>query len=146
MPLRIHPPEYVHSRDGEEGFRQSWPKSFPTAACAAVLERTRRLSGAISPFGARKLFETAWNCASVVLEVGDGHAAAAAIGLAAAVEARVDQNSLLQWYRVEHDQTAIDPIHWSLGELGLQKHCLLYHGSLGTFRHDVPISPTMVVF
>ena len=87
----------------------------------------------------------AYHSGSVILEIGVYGGRSAVVELRAALHAQADKGGTgPQFYGVDLDPAAIPRSLKSLRDAGVEKHCLLYHGTLKDFHRDVPITPTMV--
>jgi glycosyltransferase involved in cell wall biosynthesis len=143
----VSAPDVVRAVSEDRSYRPSWSgvSGMLNDEHAGIYEATKNLPGWQDPPDSFKLYEMAYQSGSVILEIGVYGGRSAVVELRAALHAQADKGgSSPQFYGVDLDPAAIPRSLKSLRDAGIEKHCLLYHGTLKDFHRDIPITPTMV--
>jgi len=140
-------PDVVRAVSEDRSYRPSWSGAtgMLNDEHAGIYDATKELPGWQDPPDSFKLYEMAYHSGSVILEIGVYGGRSAVIELRAALRAMAEKGGTNpQFFGVDLDPAAIPRSLKSLREAGVDKLCLLYHGTLKDFHRDIPITPTMV--
>jgi len=142
--MKIRPLEIAWThRDGLD-YKPSWKREqlFINPEHAQIWERTKHLPGWQDPADSHKLYEMAYYCGQIILEIGVFGGRSAAVELRGALAGQTDEPP--QYYGLDIDPGFLGRSLASVKELGVDQHCLFYHGNLQQFLRDLPVVPTMV--
>jgi len=145
--LRIVPPELVWTAEQATIYRPSWKRQglYLGEEHAGIFEATKDLPGWQDPADSEKLYEMAYYNGAVILEIGVFGGRSAVVELKGALRSAQERSTAIpQYFGVDLDPAAIPRSRQTIARHGLQKHCVLYQGTLGQFHRDIPIVPTMV--
>lgn len=145
--LTLHAPDVRLPVEQGRGFAPSWSgwTGHLGDEHRGIHAATRDLPGWQDPPDSEKLYEVAYHCGAVILEIGVYGGRSAVVELRGALAAARDRGGAApQYYGVDIDPAFFDRAARTLTDAGLAEHCLLYHGDLRRFLAEVPIVPTMV--
>jgi predicted O-methyltransferase YrrM len=108
----------------------------------SIYDKTKDISGWLLPEETEKLFELAHLHGDTILEIGTFRGRSAAVLNAGA--SSNTQRSSYQFYSIDIDPGSSFHAYEVLKPRGHEQSALFYHGTLKTFRKEIPITPTMV--
>jgi glycosyltransferase involved in cell wall biosynthesis len=143
----LNPPDLVQPPAADSPFCPSWSgrDGYLNDEHRGIHGATRELPGWQDPADSEKLYEMAYHAGSVILEVGVFGGRSAVVELRGALAAARDRGlPNPQYYGVDIDPGFFDRSIRTVEDAGLSERCLFYHGNLGRFLRDIPVTPTMV--
>jgi len=147
----VSAPDVVRDAGEDRSYQPSWSPAHGMLngmlndEHAGIYEATKDLPGWQDPADSFKLYEMAYHCGAIILEIGVYGGRSAVVELRAALRAMADKGCAKpQFYGVDLDINSIPRSMKSLRDAKVEQHCLLFHGTLKDFHRDVPITPTMV--
>jgi glycosyltransferase involved in cell wall biosynthesis len=143
----ITPPDIVRLDRPGFPFEPSWsgPDSFLNQEHRDIYEATRDLPGWQDPADSEKLYEMAYHCGGVILEIGVFGGRSAVVELRGAMAAHRQRGGPYpQLYGVDIDVGAFYRAPRTSADALLTDRSLFFHGDLARFLRDIPIVPTMV--
>jgi glycosyltransferase involved in cell wall biosynthesis len=138
--MLITPPDLARPDREGFGFLPSWSgrDSFLNDEHRGIYAATRELPGWQDPADSEKLYELAYHCGGVILEIGVFGGRSAVVELRGALAAHADRAAPLpQFYGVDVDPGAFFRSRKTLEDAGLADRTLLYHGDLARFLRDI---------
>ena len=146
--MELRAPDVVNAAEAGAAYRPSWSgrDGFLCAEHEAIHEATKGLPGWQDVADSQKLYEMAWHCGQVILEVGVFGGRSAVVEMKGALRAAAERGMPPppQYYGVDIDPGFFGRSIASVEGAGVSERCLFYHGDLARFIRDVPITPTMV--
>lgn len=142
----IRPPDRIYTLQ-ENRYRPSWSgfEPFINDEHAGIHEAVGDIRGWLGPADALKLYEMAYHCGGVMLEIGVFAGKSAVVQLRGALAAcRDGRGPSPQFFGLDVSSQAIVDTQATLDALALGEFALLYRGDLRQFLYDLPITPTMV--
>ena len=142
----ISPPDIAYDTS-ENSYRPSWSeqRGYINSEHEQIFEATKHIPGFQDPADSEKLYEVAYHCGAIMLEIGVFGGRSAVVQLRGALAAHRERGgSPPQYYGLDTDPLAIRRTTKSLQSASLLEPAMLYHGSLVHFHRDIPIVPTMV--
>ncbi|MCH9058516.1 MAG: glycosyltransferase [Planctomycetes bacterium] len=142
----ISPPDIAYDTS-ENSYRPSWSEQpgYINSEHEQIFEATKHIPGFQDPADSEKLYEVAYHCGAIMLEIGVFGGRSAVVQLRGALAAHKERGgSPPQYYGLDTDPLAIRRTTKSLQSASLLEPAMLYHGSLVHFHRDIPIVPTMV--
>ncbi|MFM9994340.1 MAG: glycosyltransferase [Phycisphaerales bacterium] len=146
MPI-IDPPDAPRPVEQGRGYAPSWAgaEGYLSDEHRAIHGTTKNLPGWQDPADSEKLYELAYRCGGVILEIGVYGGRSAVVELRGALAAAADRGAPQpQYFGVDIDPAFFERSAKTLADAGLAERCLLYHGDLRRFLREIPIVPTMV--
>lgn len=118
---------------------------YLSAEHRGICEATKELPGRPYEPDSFKLYEAAFHCGSVVLEVGAFGGRSAVVMLRGAIAgARARSEAAPQYFGVDGDPGSLQRGLGTIREAGLINSVVAYHGDLARFLTELPVTPTMV--
>lgn len=148
MPMLTPPDTAVPLEGPYYDFKPSWARDslYLNPEHEQIFEQTKGLPGWQDPQDSKKLYEMAYYCGAVILEIGmfGGRSAVVELRGALAGAAASPGSPVPQYFGLDVQLPAVGRTLGTLRGAGLDGHALLYHGELRRFLTDLPITPTMV--
>jgi glycosyltransferase involved in cell wall biosynthesis len=141
------PPNIRYAANGEWHYRPSWSAhtGFLNTEHEGIWAACQDIPGWQAEGDSAKLYEMAYYCGGVILEIGTFGGRSAVVELRGALRAAADHGlPAPQWFGIDVDPGAVDRTFTSLRAAGVDAHCLQYHGDLTKFVREIPIVPSMV--
>lgn len=147
MASLLNPPDVVQPDEPSHPYRPSWSdlRDYINEEHREIFERTEHLPGWARKADSEKLYEVAYRCGSVMLEIGVFGGRSAVVALRGALAgAEANGTPPPQFYGVDVAGGVMQRAAEVLRAEGLLGHALLFHGDLTRFARELPIRPTMV--
>lgn len=141
------PPDVSREADSDGAYRPSWSGAtgYLTDEHAGIWQATRDLQGWQLPADSEKLYEMAYHCGSVILEIGMFAGRSAVVELRGALQARTRNGKPRpQFYGIDIDPCAVSRTYQTLHRADLTDYAVLFAGDLPGFHRAFPVTPTMV--
>jgi hypothetical protein len=138
-------PDIRYTDRNFQDFLPSWSnyRNFINENHTSIYEKTRHLEGWQAIADSRKLFEMAYFCGEVILEIGVYGGRSAAVELLGALDNPARKNPP-QYFGIDHCPRAIARSLKNLTNMNLDQYAMLFLGDIDGFARHFSISPTMV--
>jgi hypothetical protein len=141
------PPDVRQESASDGSYRPSWSGAtgYLNDEHAGIWHATEGLRGFQLPADSEKLYEMAYHCGAIILEIGMFAGRSAVVELRGALRAQTHHGKpRSQFFGVDIDPAAVSRTYQTLYRSNLADHAVLFRGNLAGFHVAFPITPTMV--